>query len=119
MNSLRAILRRWVVVFVSAATLAVGGLAVATAPASPAAGAATTGRSLAGDHISRSLHEAAVSGDGDVNNATWMHDLAPHIWYRKLSQVVIPGTHDSASYDLWGPPLPPMRSPRTRTSPAN
>ena len=34
-----------------------------------------------------------------VSDATWMGDLAPCLSDRKLSQIVIPGSHDSLTYD--------------------
>lgn len=49
---------------------------------------------------------AAVTGLGDapggVSPETWMHDLAPRLWSRKLSEIVIPGSHDTATYGLDG-----------------
>lgn len=45
----------------------------------------------------------ATIGAGAVSGATWMHDLAPHLWSRKLSDIVIPGSHDSATYGLAPP----------------
>ena len=53
----------------------------------PAASAATTPGSCA----------ATVGG---AAGATWMSDLAPCLGDRKLGQIVIPGTHDSATYGL-------------------
>jgi hypothetical protein len=32
------------------------------------------------------------------SGSTWMHDIAPCIEYRKLSEIAIPGSHDSATY---------------------
>ena len=38
-----------------------------------------------------------------ITPATWMHDLAPHLANRTLSDILIPGSHDAASYSLPAP----------------
>jgi hypothetical protein len=37
--------------------------------------------------------------------ATWMDDIWPCLYGRKLSQIVIPGSHDSTTYSIDSPPL--------------
>lgn len=32
------------------------------------------------------------------SGATWMHDIAPCLEYRRLSEIAIPGSHDSGTY---------------------
>jgi hypothetical protein len=31
---------------------------------------------------------------------TWKHDIAPCLEYRKLSEIAIPGSHDSGTYAI-------------------
>ena len=47
----------------------------------------------------------ATIGAGAVSGATWMHDLGRHLWSRKLSDIVIPGSHDTATYGLPNDPI--------------
>lgn len=99
MHSLRASLSRWIVTLLASA-LVIAGLAAGNATASAPAEAASSGKSLSSDHVNTSGHDAAPSAAGDVSDVTWMHDLAAHIWYRTLSKIVLPGSHDSGSYSL-------------------
>jgi hypothetical protein len=39
-----------------------------------------------------------ASGSGE--DTSWMHNLAPHLSNRKLSNIVIPGSHDTGTYSL-------------------
>jgi hypothetical protein len=39
---------------------------------------------------------------GEVSPETWMRDLGPHLHYRKLTNIVIPGSHDTGTYGLDG-----------------
>ncbi len=41
-----------------------------------------------------------------VSPERWMHDLAPQLHYRKLSEIVIPGSHDTDTYGLSKAPYP-------------
>ncbi|MGH9081623.1 MAG: hypothetical protein ACRDYE_16365, partial [Acidimicrobiales bacterium] len=103
MHSLREILSRWVVVFLSVVALVMVGLAEGTAFASAPAGGATAGKSQSSGPTGGSGNGAATSADGDVNPATWMHDVAPQIHDRQLSHIVIPGSHDTGTYGLTNP----------------
>ena len=51
--------------------------------------------------------ESTVSygGSTGVSDATWMHDLGSQLWSRKLSDVIIPGSHDTATYGLPNDPI--------------
>ena len=56
-----------------------------------------------GDRIARSClgkGSTLSNGAGGVSNATWMHDLQDKLWARKLSDIVIPGSHDTGTYGL-------------------
>jgi RTX calcium-binding nonapeptide repeat (4 copies) len=44
-------------------------------------------------------------GGGGVSKATWMHDLGSQLWSRKLSDIVIPGSHDTGTYALPDDPI--------------
>jgi hypothetical protein len=54
------------------------------------------------DKASLTVRSSTVN-DSDVNPASWMHDLAPYIEDRTLTDIVIPGSHDSATYGLPAP----------------
>ncbi|RRS08258.1 hypothetical protein EAG18_12380 [Pseudoalteromonas sp. J010] len=41
-----------------------------------------------------------VSGVFGIDKKRWMSEIYQHIKDKKLSQIVIPGTHDSGSYDI-------------------
>ena len=43
---------------------------------------------------------AATVDVGRVSTASWMGDLAGHLRFRKLSDIAIPGSHDSTTYSL-------------------
>ncbi len=74
----------------AALALAIMGSGTASArPASPPAPAAI--RTVAGPAPC-----AALPFEGP----TWMHDLGNCLWSRKLSEIVIPGSHDSTTYSL-------------------
>ncbi len=47
----------------------------------------------------RPLTKATV-GAGGVSLGSWMGDLAPRLRSRKLSEIVIPGSHDSTTYSV-------------------
>src|SRR5262249_39298801 len=47
----------------------------------------------------------STGGGGGVSNETWMHDLAGQLAARKLSDIVIPGSHDTATYGLPDDPI--------------
>jgi hypothetical protein len=42
----------------------------------------------------------STSKSGSGEHTAWMHDLAPHLSNRKLSDTVIPGSHDTGTYSL-------------------
>src|SRR5437764_5331799 len=42
----------------------------------------------------------STSGSGRGEDSAWMHDLASHLSNRKLSDIVIPGSHDTGTYSL-------------------
>ncbi|MGH7986799.1 MAG: hypothetical protein ACREQX_11020, partial [Candidatus Binataceae bacterium] len=42
-----------------------------------------------------------LGAPGPVSYENWMRDLAPVIGQRPLRQVVIPGSHDAATYGPW------------------
>ncbi len=50
---------------------------------------------IAGIVGTRSTHKSGSGEDGH-----WMHDLASHLSDRKLSDIVIPGSHDTGTYSL-------------------
>jgi RTX calcium-binding nonapeptide repeat (4 copies) len=61
-----------------------------------------------GDQVGRScLGKGSTLGTGGsgVSNATWMHDLGGQLWSRKLSDIVIPGSHDTGTYALPNDPI--------------
>ena len=61
-----------------------------------------------GDRIARSClgkGSTLSNGAGGVSNATWMHDLQDKLWARKLSDIVIPGSHDTGTYGLPTDPI--------------
>jgi hypothetical protein len=61
-----------------------------------------------GDRIARSCRgkgSTLSTGSGGVSNATWMRDLESKLWARKLSDIVIPGSHDTGTYGLPNDPI--------------
>jgi hypothetical protein len=46
-----------------------------------------------------------IYGGGGVSPETWMHDLGGQLWSRKLSDIVIPGSHDTGTYALPDDPI--------------
>ncbi len=83
----------------------------ASAAATPHKSAAATPHKSAAATPHKKPHKKprkkATAGAGDVSGATWMHDLAARLWDRKLTDIVIPGSHDSATYGL-APPADDM-----------
>ncbi len=59
----------------------------------------------ASPHKKSKPHKKGVVGVGDVNPATWMHDLAVNLTDQKLVNIVIPGSHDSGTYALGDDPV--------------
>ena len=64
-----------------------------------------------GDRIARSCSgkgsTVSYGASSGVSDATWMRDLGGELWSRKLSDIVIPGSHDTGTYAL---PTDPLRA---------
>lgn len=59
-----------------------------------------------GDQIAPScLGKGSTLNDSGVSPETWMHDLAPYLGSRRLSDIVIPGSHDTGTYGLIDDPI--------------
>ncbi|OAI39881.1 hypothetical protein AYO39_02290 [Actinobacteria bacterium SCGC AG-212-D09] len=60
-----------------------------------------------GDRIARScLGKGSTLSYGDSGlSGPWMHDLENQLWSRKLSDIVIPGSHDTGTYALPDDPI--------------
>ncbi len=94
----------------AALPLAIMGSGTALAsPASPASlQAAAATRTVSGPLPStasaaapaRQKAAASPGSSGLGDPETWMGDLGPELWDQPLSQIVIPGTHDSLTYSM-------------------
>lgn len=52
------------------------------------------------DKLGHYITTVEMNAPSTTKPATWMHDLAPQIQNRRLSDIVIPGSHDSTTYSL-------------------
>lgn len=48
---------------------------------------------------------STVDYSDEVTPETWMHDIAPNIQNRTLTDIVIPGSHDTGTYALTSDPI--------------
>lgn len=88
-------MKRWLLAIV--VSVLCGGAAAGLLLSGASSAAAAAHRTVA---VRPGAKEARTVGFDPVNPATWMGDLAPHIFSRKLSEIVIPASHDSATYSL-------------------
>jgi Fibronectin type III domain len=62
-------------------------------------------KKTSGRHKKAAVAACPVSPVGSVCPAAWMHDLADYLGGRDLSDIVIPGSHDTGTYALADDPV--------------
>ena len=81
--------------------------ATGTAPPAPSPRSSTPppapGSSAPATPPEKAAPAPGTSRLGEPNTSTWMGDEAPNLWYKQLSHILIPGTHDSTTYSIGSP----------------
>jgi len=97
-------LRKGVVVFKGSEETSSDNVPLVKGPiAASVSGASSAGRVNTNGRLLRAASSPMVGAESGGSNEHWMKDNWEHIKNKKLSEIVIPGTHDSGTYQLaWG-----------------
>jgi hypothetical protein len=95
LSSLSTALSLGIVLALLAAGAPAAYAASGTAPPAPSSRSSTP---LTPHENAKGTQALCVLNGMPYSGATWMHDIAPCLEYRKLSEIAIPGSHDSATY---------------------